>query len=285
MPELPDLETFLQAPREVIAALMPPTLVYAQGGTRRDAALHGVDPSDDGYADWSQQRMITTMDLLFNYGVQHIFTIAAAPSQFAEVGRYREKLIGWIVEGLAGAAAIRRWRELGWRIRIVGAEDDAEIQQAAAVLRESLPDTGRTIWWYVNPQAGAHWQRLIALAKQAEVLTQADLIAAWFGEPLPPAKLLLSFGKPIFDADVLPLPLLDRAQCYWSQRPGYSLDETMVRRILYDYRYLRGTWRSDKHNRYATIAQHADIWHRGAVVGLGARLGDFWYPQSELPAP
>lgn len=275
----PTLAEFLAAPVEQVAAVAPPTMVFAAGGTRRAAALDGVTTTGDAYAQWSQDRMVDSFSLLFRYGVRHVFTIAAAPSQFAEVGPYRERLIDWIAHGLAGEAALARWRALGWRVRLVGVETVPEFREAAAVLAaQPAPIDAPTIWWYVNAEQGSFWPRVLQIAHERRLTTQADLIEALYGERIPPAPLCLSFGKPIVHADVLPLPLLDNAQCYWLQRPGYSLDDRLVRMIWYDFRYLRATWRSDKASRYATVHEHAAIWRRGTVLGLGRRLGAFWYP-------
>jgi hypothetical protein len=280
--EPPSLEQFLGAPDAEVSAVAPATVVLAVGGTRRAAVLAGFAPDDDGYTRWSHQRMIESVGLLFSHGVRHIFTIAAAPSQFAEVGPYRERLVGWIAQGLGGPEALRLWGQLGWRVRIVGADTAPELAAADAALAAACPaDAQRTLWWYVNAEPGGLWRQIIGWARRPEVACQEDLVAAMFGERVPLAQLCLSFGKPIFSPDVLPLPLLAETQCYWSQRPGYGLDQSMVRRILYDYAYLRHTWRHDKRQRYASAVLHGQIWRRGVVLGLGRQLGDFWYPLLE----
>lgn len=276
---IPTLAEFLAAPVEQVAAVAPLTVIYAQGGTRRSAALAGVTTTGDAYAQWSQDRMVESVSLLFQYGVRNVFTIAAAPSQFAEVGPYRERLTSWIAHGLAGEAALARWRSLGWRVRLVGVEDVPELHAAAATLAaQPVTPHAPTIWWYINATQGSFWPQVLQLARQRALTSQEDLIEALYGERIPPAKLCLSFGKPIITADILPLPLIDNAQSYWLQRPGYSLDDHLVRLIWYDFKYLRATWRSDKASRYATVAEHAAIWERGTVLGIGKRLGAFWYP-------
>jgi hypothetical protein len=280
--EPPTLAEFLAAPIAQVAAVAPETIVYAQGGTRRAAALAGISTTDDAYARWSQDRMVESIALLFRYGVRNIFTIAAAPSQFAEVGPYRERLTTWIAHGLAGTAALERWRSLGWRVRLVGVEDVPELHAAAAALAaQPAPAAAPTVWWYISASEGAFWPRVLAAAREHAISTQAELITALYGEPIPPARLCLSFGKPLLAADVLPLPLFTATtHCYWLQRPGYSLDDSLVRRIWYDFKYLRATWRSDKTSRYTNIAEHAALWERGTVLGLGRRVGDFWYPDT-----
>jgi hypothetical protein len=81
--------------------------------------------------------------------------------------------------------------------------------------------------------------------------------------------------------DIIPLALMGETQCYWVQRPGYDIDEVMVRRIIYDTVYRRRTWREDKSTRYANIEQTRSLWESRQVLGIGRRVGGFWYPASD----
>ena len=63
-----------------------------------------------------------------------------------------------------------------------------------------------------------------------------------------------------------------------TQKPGYSLDEAQLRRILYDYAYVRPTWKEDKRGRAQEALEHEDTWRQDLIIGLGRKLGPFWYP-------
>jgi len=78
--------------------------------------------------------------------------------------------------------------------------------------------------------------------------------------------------------DLLPPALMGQVQCYWSQQPGYTLTETQLRTILYDYAYLRHTWQKEKLERAKEALVHRQAWEEGPILGLGIRLGPFWYP-------
>jgi len=80
-------------------------------------------------------------------------------------------------------------------------------------------------------------------------------------------------------ADLLPPLLAGEVQCYWIQRPGYLYDEQLLRRILYDYAYLRPTWRLDKSSRYDTLEANRSLWQQPLVLGYGKHVGAFWYPE------
>jgi hypothetical protein len=79
----------------------------------------------------------------------------------------------------------------------------------------------------------------------------------------------------------MPLPLFGGdTHCYFYQRPGYALSEEEIRTIIYDYAFQRRTWVSDKSGRYAGVEAQRHVWDRGLILGLGRRVGNFWYPAS-----
>lgn len=275
----PDLAEFLAAPIEQVANVVPATVLFAPGGTRRAAALAGISMQSDDYARWSRERMIECAGLLFRFGVRHLFMNIVRPPQLAEVGRYRERLFDWLEWGLAGPEALADYRRLGWRVRLVGVEEIPELHAAADRLVAATPVCWtHTIWWYVSVEPDAHWKSLLVAAQRAQARTQAEAIRALYGEDIPLARLCLSFGKPMIAADMLPLLVTGEVQCYWVQRPGFELDETTLRHIIYDYAYLRSTWTQDKSARYGEVPAQRALWERRLILGLGRRVGGFWYP-------
>ena len=278
----PSLEQFLAAPLADVARIMPETVVYTTGGTRRSAVLSGISPQSDEYAHWTRERMVECFDLLFRCGARHIFTTMIRPGQFAEVGPYRDRLLEWLEWGLVGPEALADYARLGWRVRLIGAESLPEIQPIADRLRAVTPGRFKaTLWYHVIPEPGAPWQWLLEAAHRSQARTQADAIRALYGEDIPLAKLYLAFGKPMFVADLLPPLLAGEVQCYWIQSPGYLRDEALLRRILYDYAYLRPTWQIDKSSRYGTLEANRSLWQQPLVLGYGQQVGAFWYPSFE----
>ena len=280
------LEEFLAAPAGEVAKVMPETVVYITGGTRRSAVLAGISPQSDEYARWTRERMIACFELLCRFGARHIFTTMIRPGQFAEVGRYRDRLLDWLDWGLTGPEALADYARLGWRVRLIGAESMPELQPIADRLHAATPEqsTATTLWYHVISEPGAPWQWLLKAAQHAQARTQTEAIRALYGEDIPLAKLYLAFGKPMFVADLLPPLLAAEVQCYWIQRPGYLYDEQLLRRILYDYAYLRPTWRLDKSSRYGTLEAKRSLWQQPLVLGCGKHIGAFWYPELDQDA-
>lgn len=284
--EPPSPEEFLGAPLAEVAAVMPPTVILAAGGTRRAAALAGHDPAGEDYVRWSRERVMETFELLFRAGAQHVLTCALRASQLAEVGRYGERLIAWTDWLLAGPEALEDYRRRGWRVRLAGADGLEALRPTVERLRAATPPSWRcTLWWHVSPQADSFWRWTLGAARRAEEPSQAAVVRAMYGEDLPLAELMIAFGKPMFVADVVPTVLFGQElQCYWAQRPGLMLDEELLRKILYDYAFLRRTWQADKSGRYTGLEGQRALWESDLTLGLGRRVGYFWYPrQEEMP--
>jgi len=278
----PSRANFLDAPTDLVACVAPATVIFAPGGTRRSAVLAGISPQSDEYARWTRERMVACSELFFNLGIRHLFMSVMRPPQLAEVGRYRDRLLDWLDWGLAGPEALADYARLGWRVRLLGADGLGQLGTAAERLRQTMPGTATpTLWYYVVPEIESPWQWVRAALRQTEGNTTSDVIRALYGEDVPLATLYLAFGKPMFVPDLLPPLLSGDVQCYWTQRPGYTLDEHTLRQVIYDYAYLRPTWTRDKSARYAGVEAQRSLWEQAPVLGLGRRAGAFWYPMSE----
>jgi hypothetical protein len=278
----PSLQEFLSAPPEVVAAVAPQTMIYAVGGTRRSAALSGIALGDE-YARWSEPRFRATTALCFHLGVRHLIAPVGRPQIFAETGIYRREFCRWITLALTNDAALTFYRRANWRVRlIVAGAALPELADTASRLEEVTREaTGPRLWVLTTPDYDALWRWILA----SGAVTREAAVARLFGEAIPPATLLLSFGKPLVALDHLPPMLFEEIQCYWTQRPGYSLTERELRTILYDRAYLRSTWRHDKTGRERDALRHRHAWGEHApLIGLGRRLGPYWYPVTHTPA-
>ncbi|MGB0385194.1 MAG: hypothetical protein ACPGWR_10250 [Ardenticatenaceae bacterium] len=284
----PSLEEFLAAPVEEVAKIAPATMIYSPSGTRRAAVLTGVSGQGHDYASWSRKRMLECIDLIFRHGVRHIFMPPVAPSLFNEItSEYREHLWNWLDWGLAGAEALADYQRFGWRVRIPFGKNLPRLRAATARLEAATPPkSAHTLWLYIVPDYNLPWQWILEAIHDSRVQTLDDAIRASYGEEIPPPTLCLASGKPTFSSSMMP-PLITRSRidCYWSQRPGYSLDERELRTILYDYAYLRKTWRADKSGRAEKALMYRTAWEQGPTIGLGMRLGPFWYPAPISPPP
>ncbi len=224
------------------------------------------------------------MDLVFRHGVRHIIAPAIASPNMTEFDSYRQRFLRMVEYGLASPTMLEHYARLGWRVRMTGIESFPELQPAAATfVRATPPSWSHTLWWTMTPTPEAPWSSVFDVIAQTGARTRAEAIRAIYGEDIPPATLLVAIGKPVMIYDLLPPLLVGNLQCYWTQRPGYRLDQRMLRAIFYDYAYTR---RGDSQRvtgvEYNRVTAQRAAWETDAVLGIGQRLGPFWYP---LPFP
>ena len=285
----PTFTDFMAWPRAAIRPLAPATLILGAGGTRRRATLAGFSPNSQAYAAWTRQQMIACHARLFDHGVQHLLSIMMVSSHAAETTPgYHEKILGWMRWAAIGPEALDDYARHGWRVRLLGVESWPELAEVDAELRAQTDQhPGPTLWYTVASRPERTWARLLQVAAEQQITDRAALVRALYGEDIPPATLYLGSGKPQVEGSQLPYLLLGKVECYWRQHLGYDLDEATLRRVLYDYAYLRPTWRADKTGRAEAVMRYAHAWEQPPVIGLGTRMGPFWYPDAiaAVPAP
>ena len=278
----PTLAEFLQQPIDLVNEIVPETVVYSCAGSRRQAALAGVPATGNAFAQWSHEQMLKTISMLMSYQIRHLFVPLLLPNQFKEqTPNYREKLEGWVEWGIASQMMLDFYRTNQWRVRLLGTEQLPNLHATAEHLYQTdQASEQQTLWWYIVPDQEQAWQTIFGATQQHTITNRAEAIQAIYGEAIAPAELFISFGKPMLNAHVIPPLLVGELQCYWTQKPGYTLSEEEFRQILYDFAFLRKTWQADKTERTQAALAFRQHWERGPILGLGQQLGPFWYPQS-----
>lgn len=275
-------EEFCVLPPEEIAQNIPSSMIYAAGGTRRAATLAGIK-GQDGYVKWSAEQLLISFGLFAKYGIRHIVTHAIVPTQWDEnTPDYREKLVGWITDTLLDEKTVTAYQARNWREAMVGIEGISEFKSVAKKLKKTFPakfDYDLTVYYAATPTYTTHWENMGRILSK-RISSQDDLILAKYKEAIPPIKLYVGYGKPVMSSAVCP-PLMgsfDGMHCYWLQKPGFVTNEKTVLKILYDYAYTRKTWIKDKSQRTAKVLNFRKAMARETVLGVGMRLGPFWYP-------
>ncbi|MFT5193424.1 MAG: hypothetical protein ACI9EW_000979 [Cellvibrionaceae bacterium] len=277
----PTFQEFSSLLNSEVASNVPETVIYSVSGTRRSAVLAGISPNGDEYAAWSRQEMIRCLKIIFEHGVKNVVMPILTPSQFNETtDNYREHLWRWIDWGLVSDKALLEFSNLGWYVNIPFSEFVPELTNARERLstleeREGAP----RLWIFVTPSHNQLMEWMLQkIQSSGPVANTNEAIKLIYGSFIPPAELYLDFGKPIVSPDLVPPFLGGVMNCYWSQQPGYSLSTESFRTILYDYLYLRKTWQKDKTGRSEQILDNRNDWKKMKVIGLGKKLGPYWYP-------
>ncbi len=274
-----DLATFLSGSIDAVRAVAPQTLIYTPGGTRRAAALNNIKVPSDEFVTWSRRQMMNCVKLLFDHGVKHVFSGMIFPTTWREITpEYRAQMLQWTAWTIAGDEALADYQRYGWKVRATGTEHfPPEYNLSAAAQRleaETDPNAEHTLWLQNAPSEDAVYAMITAALQHSQARTRAEAIRSLYGVDVPPATMLISFGKLFISPLILPPLLIDNVQAYWTQKPGYSITAEEIRRIFYDAAYTRQTWTADKTNREIDPAVAAHT----AIVGLGVRKGSHWYP-------
>ena len=276
-------DQFCDLPAEEIAEHIPKSMIFAAGGTRRAAKLVGID-DQHRYVKWSSQQLAECFALFARYGLEQILTHAIVPTQWMEVTPdYREKLVDWVTWILTSEDTIAEYKRRGWRACLIGADHIPALRPVAEKLSQhfSKSDYSLTVYYLATPRYDSHWRGMAEVLKPGW-RSQEELILAQYHEAISPVKLYVGYGKPVFSPAVCPPALgsFEGIHSYWLQKPGYVTDHRSVLAILYDYAITRKTWMRDKSNRTEKVLAYRDEFSQKVILGLGKRLGPFWYPQS-----
>lgn len=279
MDNYPTLAEFLATSQAEVAKVAPASMSYGVGGTRRAGVFAGIEPWSNEFMVWAHQQTLDSQALIFQYGIQHLLSPLLVPNNAKEVHRYRDQLFHQIEPVLTRPEAVAQYQALGIRVRLLGGERVPEIRAAAEKLHALTAANGhQMLIWTVVLDPEELWTQLFTAVRQANVRTQAEAIRAIYGEDISPITLYLNHGKPEFSFNTIPPLLLGQAQCYWNQKPGSVLDDTLLRTIFYDYAYLRKTFRADKLERAHAALADQEAWISAPMLGVGTRMGPFWYP-------
>jgi hypothetical protein len=278
----PDLETFLAGSDAEIAKVAPTTVITRFGGTRRGAMRAGVDPRSQAYISWVRDGVLGCIDLLFRHGVCNVIVPIPIGEHLEEAAGSRAHLFAALDWVFAGPETLADYNRRERRVRLIGADRVPELGASAERLRAATPAASEsTLWLSVCADAEAPMQAIFDAALRTGARSRGELIRALYGDDIPLATMLIGFGRPTFTYDLIPPLLVGRLHCYWMQRPGYGLDQRMLRRIFYDYAYARDTGSgTDRSERYANIQAQRAAWETDWVLGVGVSLDAFWYPAS-----
>jgi hypothetical protein len=276
---IPSLNEFLAASEEEVAKVAPITMVYGVGGTRRHAIFANIEPLSNNYMQWARSRTIDSAELIFRHGVRNLLMVAIVPGNLKEVNLQQDRITEsarWVI---AGTESLADYKRLGWRVRLIGTESMPELSKSQETLLAITPTQSKqTLYWCVVRNSEDPWQQVLAAAQRSQARTRTEVMKELYGEEIPAATLYLAFGKPTLSTEIIPPLLVGQLQCYWTQQPGYTLTEIQLRTILYDYAYLRPTWQEEKVERARAALADRQAWEEGPILGLGMRLGPFWYP-------
>lgn len=277
------IQDFLSYPIEKIRPSAPETVVYAASGTRRNAVGAGISLRSDDYARWNHTQMVRSCEIIFDHGSRDVITVLATPNQFMEHGFYGERLVDWIEWGMVSTYARDEFAKRGWNVRIISDPSVPRLLELDADLREQNDrSSAHTLWCVAINDVAAMWSQVLQSVIDAHATTHEEAVCAAYHENLAPVELFLGFGKPTVADQLVPPLLIGNMHCYWSQKPGYSLDNNDWRAVLYDYLYQRPVGAADRQKRAEFAFDNGETWDQTIILGLGKREGFYWHPVTSM---
>lgn len=297
------LEQFLNLPVDDIARLMrqagPKVCVFPINGTRRWFLIE-YPPTTWSESDFlteyhvaSVRRQLALCRLFFDHGVSYLLMPLFGPDLLERGPAYVEVMAAALRELAEGQAFVDFYREYDVRIHFYGdyrrylkntpyaglCDLFDQINSQAGEARFHLfygvfaHDAAETV-----AEFGARY-----VAETGRLPDKPTLVRMYYGCDLPPVSLFIGFDQ--FSAFDMPLVSTGSEDLYFTASPSFYMDETQLRRILYDHLFARRVAEQD----YETLTESAlgrmrSFYHRhrNHTFGLGEVIDGFWYPTPSL---
>ncbi len=291
-----DFDTFQNLTRSEVAEevrrAQATVCTFPINGTRRWLLLGQPDASAADYIELNGRRHVELYQLLFEHGLDTILAPIYEPVMQKRGEEYQQQVIA---QGLAAVATHSAftdfYQEQQVRVRFYG--DYRKIFPGTVcahlpdlfdhVMQETQAYQPRRLFYGVSTRHAVEDVVELAIRKYAgrePVLDRAELIALYYGEPLPPVSLFITSGK--FNVFGMPLLQTDDTSLYFTVAPSPFLTERQLRVILYDHLYSR---QSSAKSSYSdlTSAEFDRMrafyrTHQETTLGVGVVRHGTWYP-------
>lgn len=289
------IETFLNLQAEDIAAVVrekgPRVVVCPINGTRRwfmlESRKHGFHGD---FLDTILARYLSLFELFFSHGITNLLTPVLGPDIVQRGSTYTRMVFSALERISTGENFIRFYENKDVRVRFYGDYEQYMAEHAPEVLGKLAEVQAATrehlafkLFWgmFANDPVEKIARRAVDFYKlQGETLKRPDIVTHYYGEYLPPADMFIGMMPPaVFD-----FPLLDvgHTALYFTTAPTPYLDETMLRRMLYDFIFVRRVqddYDDLDEDDWRNLEEFYSV-HQREIFGVGRRAGSgsVWLP-------
>lgn len=294
-----EIETFLQLPVEEVAQLVkangPKVCVFPINGTRRWFTLeYGQRRWEDpvqAYMDLASENHIGLYRLFFEHGVETLITPAFGPDLLLRSDEYVRRVgAGGLARLAEHPTFLNFYDEYDVRVHFYGDHRrflagtefeylsdlfDAATERTKGHQRYRLffgifaNDATQTIAEY-----SAH-----VFEQHGRVPDKRELIEMYYGEYVEPVSFFIGFDRfSVFD---MPLLATGDEDLYFTISPSPYMDQSQLRRILFDHIYARRSSVSEyTHLHPEQLQRLQDFYsiHRQHILGTGRVLDGIWIP-------
>jgi len=301
-----DIETFQSLSTAEVARLVrqagPKVCVFPINGTRRWFVLeHPQQSAQDPFAylriTWRRQTEL--YQLFFDHGIDTLLTPIFGPDLLERSEEYRQLIEPGMLWFTQDQDMLDFYAAYDVRVRVYGDTRRyfqntpyAHVLPAFDALAQCTAHHKRCRLFFgicahdpteTVAEIGVRFHQ-----KHGRLPDRRQIVAAYYGEYVPPVDLFIGFDRPAaFD---MPLISTGSEDLYFTVSPSPYVDAHTLRAILYDHLYARRVDESD----YATLSTDdwrllADFYalNRHRVLGLGRKhsSGNVWYPLPQVRLP
>ena len=286
---------------KLVKAAGPQVCVFPINGTRRWFMLqHAHDAGEDpaqAYLSAFEKRSIEIAKLLFQHGLDTLLTPVFGEELLHRGDQYNQMAAAGMAHMANHPDFLSFYREYGVRVHFYGDYrkhlDGTEFSYLIDLFDRTTRDTAgndsyRLFYGVFADDATEAVAELTIrhFQENGDVPLRRELVAAYYGEYIEPATLVIGFDKfSVFD---YPLLGVGRENLYFTLAPSPYLTERQLRDILYDHVFLRAVEDPD----YSRLPEHEMLFmqdfylaNREATLGVGGLHGGIWYPETRIKVP
>lgn len=294
-----ELKSFLELSTtevsQIVRAKGPKVCVFPINGTRRWFTLqHGQQKWDDpvkAYMDLAGENHVGLYRLFFDHGIETLVTPAFGPDILLRSDEYVRR-IG--MDGLVRLAEHPTFRnfydEYDVRVHFYGDHrrflGDTEFARISDVFDAAAEETRshRSFRLFFGVFANDATQTIAEFSVQyfkthGGVPEKRDLIEMYYGEYVEPVDLFIGFDR--FSAFDMPLLATGDEDLYFTVSPSPYMDQTQLRRILYDHMFTRRAPEPEYTDMSPAELQNLrDFYSANAenTLGIGRLMHGIWVP-------
>ena len=295
----PDRKEFINLPIEGIAQIVRTSglkvCVFPFNGTRRWFLLeHGRQHDDYAYAYLSEttRGYIQLYKMLFEHGIETV----VAPIFGSDILERGEQYLSQAIEGMGWltghADFMSLYNEFDVRVHFYGDYQKRliSVTGGAALLKlfddvtlQTSSNSQHKLFYGVFSNDATEKVARISTswyAANGTTPTRKELVESYYGEYIEKADLFIGFER--FTAYDFPLLNLGNESLYFTAAPSLYMNQTSLRKILYDHIYLRPLPEPD----YSAmsddeLARMRNIYlaRRASVFGVGHVDNGIWFAE------
>lgn len=295
-----DHQTFLNLPGDEVARLVQlagtQTCVFPINGTRRWFMLeHMPETPDDfwiSYMEITGKRHVELYQMMFDHGITYLLSPIIGPDILERDEKYiNDMALPGLKHLVEHPAFLNFYNNYEVCVRFYGdyrkyLRPDL-IKHLDLITERTQHHTRRHLFYgmFANDAAETVAQLSIDYYKRHHKPPDKNsLIEMYYGEPVPPVNLFVSFGK--FTAFDMPLVASGNEDLYFMVSPSPYLTEQQLRAIFYDHLYSR----KDEEEDYLALTKHSQdkmrAFYRANIdntlgVGIKHKQWRFWVPTLE----